>query len=109
MDFKAAAHHLALEISALCGRGPSPLPRRLDYLLEDARGMRRTHRGREFELAKWRPEKFAQPASFEINPGNVFGSNRMEIEPLIVVDREERENVSQQDLRHAILPILVPS
>ena len=44
IDFEAAARDFALEISALGGGRPSPLPRRLDDLLEDAGGMRGAHR-----------------------------------------------------------------
>src|SRR5271156_5585501 len=73
MDFEAAPRDFALEIPALRGRGPSPFPRRFDDLLEDARGMGRAHRGREFESAKGQPEIFAQAPRLEISPGDPFG------------------------------------
>jgi len=83
MDFEAAARHFALEISALAGTRPSPLSRRLDDLLEDARGMRGAHWRREFELAKWRAEILAQPTWFEIGPGDSLGCKH---DPMIVTE-----------------------
>jgi hypothetical protein len=79
MNFEAAPGDLALEISALAGCRPSPLARRLDVLLKNPCGVRWTHRGREFVLAKWRPQILAQPAWCEFSPGDPFGFKHCEV------------------------------
>src|SRR5208282_2063836 len=72
MYFEAAPGDPALKISALRGSRPSPPSGRFDNLLKNPGGMGMADWRREFEFAKWWPNKIGQ-SRFEIRPGNRFG------------------------------------